>query len=180
MKKLIGLALIVTTLLVSCEKEKDNQRQQDDNFHFTYKANGTQKAYTGYIGAHLDTTNGFVELTVLGAPAATSFDNYLGFYLSNDDGKGSIGTGQFLDTQTNYTLLSTYAVSAVEYEAGQSVAMDAVTDNVTITNHFKVNITSMDKTTIRGTFSGDYFVDGSAKNGAKLTITDGDFYLKFL
>lgn len=72
----------------------------------------------------------------------TSQNDYLGFYLSNDDGKGSIATGQYLDSQTNYTLLSTYAFNGVEYEAGQSVALDAVIDGATITNHFKVNILS--------------------------------------
>jgi hypothetical protein len=181
MKKLIGFALLTVIILVSCAKEKGRQQgQQDNNYHFNFTVNGTKKSFTGYIAAHTDTTNGFVELMILGAPAVTSYDNYLGLYLSNDPAKGNIGTGQYLDNSTNYTLLTTYEISAVPYEAGQSVAEDAVTDNVTIANHFKLNITSMDKNTIRGTFSGDYFQDGSAKNGTKLSITDGDFYVKFL
>lgn len=181
MNKLVGSILfLVAITFVSCEKEKDNQRQQDNNYHFTFTVNGAKKSFTGYIAAHTDTTNGIVELIVLGAPSVTSQDNYLGFYLSNDPGKGNIGTGQYLGTATNYTLLSTYALNAVEYESGQTMEMEAISNNVTIVNHFKVNITSMDKTTIRGTFSGDYFADGDVKNGAKLTITDGDFYVKFL
>src|SRR5689334_20609652 len=132
MKKLIGLALLVVTILVSCEKEKGRQQDKDTNYHFNFTVNGVKKSFTGYIGAHLDTTFGIIELTVLGAPNATSYDNYLGFYISNDDGKGPIGAGQYLSTVTNYTLLSTYGLNAVEYEAGQTMAMEAVTNNVTI------------------------------------------------
>lgn len=180
MKKLIGYLLIVTIVFASCAKEKGRQQDKDTNYHFTYKLNGVSKSYSGYIAAHLDTTNGIIELIVLGAPNVTSQNDYLGFYLSNDDGKGSIATGQYLDTQTNYTLLSTYAYNGVEYEAGQTMVFEAASNNVTITNHFKVNITSMDKTAIRGTFGGDYYGNGDVENGAKLSITEGDFYVKFL
>jgi hypothetical protein len=180
MKKLTGFCLLIAIILVSCAKEKGRQQgQQDNNYHFNFTVDGTKKSFTGYILSHLDTTNGYVELTILGAPALTSFDNYLGVYINNDPGKGNIGTGQYVDNATNYTLLTTYVASSVEYEAGQSVAEDAVTDNVTIANHFKLNITAMDKNTIRGTFSGDYFQNGDPKTGPKLNITDGDFYLKF-
>jgi hypothetical protein len=179
MKKLTILGLLVAISFVSCQKEKDRQ-DSDNNYHFSFTVDGVKKSYTGYIAAHTDTVSGYVSLTILGAPAVTSFDNYLGIYLDNVPNKGNITVGQYLDLGPNFNLITTYNLNGVEYESGQSVAEDAITDNITIANHFKLNITSMDKTTIRGTFSGDYFKDGDAKNGTKLNITNGDFYVKFL
>ena len=67
----------------------------------------------------------------------------------------------------------------MEYEAGQTMADNAVAYNVTIAHHFKLNIISMDNKTIKGTFSGDYFQDGDVQSGTRLNITNGDFYVKF-
>jgi hypothetical protein len=49
---------------------------------------------------------------------------------------------------------------------------------VTIPNHFKVTISSIVGNAARGTFSGDYYADGDVQSGTKLTITNGDFYVK--
>ena len=85
--------------------------------------------------------------------------------------------GQYTDAMTDYTLLSNCTVNGVEHDAGQTVASEAVINNITITNHFKVNITSITSTTISGTFSGDFYQDGDVVNGTKLTITNGDFFV---
>ena len=84
--------------------------------------------------------------------------------------------GQYLDTDTTYTLLTNYTTNGVSYDAGQTVAASAVTNSVSITNHFKLNITALTKTTIQGTFSGDYFQGGNVQSGTKITITNGSFY----
>lgn len=177
MKKIAILALLVSICFVSCQKE--HGQEEDSNFHVSFSVDGVSKSFTGYVLAHTDTTSGYVELTILGTPAITSFDNYMGVYLDNFPAKGSIGTGQYQDNGTTYSLLTTYVVNGAEYEAGQSVAADAVSENVTIANPFKLNITSMDKNIARGTFSGDYFKNGDPKNGEKISITKGEFYVKF-
>jgi hypothetical protein len=179
MKKIAASALLFIILFVSCQKEK-NRQNTDTNYHVSFTVDGSKKTFTGYAVAHTDTISGYVSLTILGAPGENSFDNYMGVYLDNFPAKGNITSGQYLDNGTNFTLLTTYVVNGVEYESGVSVAEDAVTENVTIANHFKLNITSMDKNTARGTFSGDYFSDGDPKDGTKLTITNGEFYVKFI
>jgi hypothetical protein len=178
MKKNPVIIFLLLIAFVSCEKEK-SFKAPDTNYHLSFTVDGVNKIYTGHVLAHTDTAAGYTTLTILGTNTPTSVDDYLGIYLDNFPDKGIIKAGVYEDNSPSFTLLTTYANSAKEYEAGLSVAEDAVTDNVTIANHFKINITAMDKITARGTFSGDYFEDGDAKNGTKLNITNGDFYVKF-
>ncbi|MBD0331776.1 MAG: hypothetical protein ICV66_03905 [Chitinophagaceae bacterium] len=174
MKKIFIIAFLTLIVFVSCNKE-----EAEGKFHVSFSVNGVNKTFTGHVFAHTETSGDYTVLTVNGSNTSTSFDNYLGFYLDNFPGRGNITTGQYEDISNNYTLLSTYAVDGVEYEAGQSVAEDAESYNINLANHFKVNITSMDANTIRGTFSGDYYEDGDVQNGIKLNITNGEFYAEF-
>src|SRR5436305_3607459 len=103
----------------------------------------------------------------------------MGVYLNNYPGFMKLTTGLYNDSATNYTLLTTYAVNAKESSAGQTTYQEAAANNITITNPFKVNITSWDKNSIRGTFSGDYYSDTTIKAAKKMTITNGDFYVPF-
>lgn len=171
MKKLCIVIAIV--LLFSCKKE-----DTEANYHVSFTADGVNKTYTGHVLGHLDTTAGYVELTILGANAATSFDNYLGIYLNNYPGGNSIASGEYKDNVTNFTLLTTYANNGKEYEAGQTVAENAEQYNRPIANRFKVNITSLDGNTAKGTFSGDYYLEGDVQTGTKISVTNGDFFVK--
>ena len=173
MKKLLAILIVIS--FYSCKKDNSS----NTNYHFSFTADGVNKTFNSFNWAHFDTTGGYIELTILGANGPTSTDNYLGVYLNNDSGQQPIKAGQYFDTDNKTTLLSTYAVNNVESESGQSMAIEASNYNVPITNHFKLNITSMDKTTVKGTFSGDYYQDGDVRNGKKITITNGDFYVKF-
>lgn len=173
MKKIISIAIISIIAFTSCKKGSSGSNK----YHVSFTVNGTNKVFTGYVAAHFDTTLNTVSLTVLGADSSTAFDNYFGFYLDNYTGGAPIISGQYTDAMTNYTLLSNYTVNGVEHDAGQTVASEAVINNVTIANHFKATITSITSTTVSGTFSGDFYQDGDVVNGTKLTITNGDFYV---
>jgi hypothetical protein len=172
MKKLFIAIVLFSILFVSCKKGNDT------NYHVTFTADGVNKSFTGHTFGHFETVGGFTTLSIVGATSSTSFDNYMGIYLDNSTGQGTIVAGQYDDTFTNFSLLSTYSINAVDHEAGQSVAADAVTYGVTIPNHFRVIITSMDDETIRGTFSGDFYKDGNVQTGTKISVTNGDFYVK--
>ncbi|MGZ8554214.1 MAG: hypothetical protein ACXWV8_12450 [Chitinophagaceae bacterium] len=174
MKKFSVAIVFLFILLSSCKKDNSGE-----DYHVSFTVDGVSKTYTGHVLAHADTTSGYITLTILGANSASSFDNYIGIYLDNLPGGADINTGQYADNSAGFTLLTTYAVNGTEYEAGQSVAEDAIFYNVTIPNHFKVNISSMDGKTAKGTFSGDYYPDGNVQSGTKLNITNGDFYVKF-
>jgi hypothetical protein len=171
MRKLI--AVIIIASLFSCKKN------QDANYHVSFTVDGVNKSFTGYAVAHIDTSSGYSELQILGANSPTGYDNYMGVYLNNYPGMMNLTPGLYKDSANNYTLLTTYTISFKENYAGQSTYQDAQTYNVTIANPFKVNITSMDKNSIRGTLSGDYYSDTTINVAKKITITNGDFYVPF-
>jgi hypothetical protein len=174
MQRLTATALLILFSFLSCKKGND---KEDTNFHLSFKVDGASKIYNGNLLAYTILDGEYTTLAICGTPPNTSFDVNLGLYISNFPSKGNIASGQYSDTDTNFYILSKYEVNSVAHAAGHSVVWDANADNVTIANHLKINITSMDKNTIRGTFSGDYFL-GYAKNGKKISITDGDFYIK--
>ena len=174
MKKIFLILLLPAILFLSCSKDSDN------NYHLSFTVNGTAKTYTGYTAAHLeDLGGGDFELMILGATNANSTTDYLGIYINNSPGGGTLQAGLYTDTSPNRILLSTYGSGALSYEAGHTVAQNGVTYNVTIANHFKVNITELNTGGVaRGTFSGDYYPDGDV-HGTKISITNGEFYVKF-
>jgi hypothetical protein len=174
MKRILIFSLLCFAVVASCKKEKGN-----DEFYFRFTVDGTTKAYSGFIAAHLDTSAGYVELTLLGANSQTSFDDNMGIYINDFPAQKEIRTGQYDGSSPDFTVLTTYTNSNLEYESGQSVDADGVLFGIPIANHFKVNITAMDKQSVRGNFSGDYYLDGDVQNGTKLTITSGEFNLKF-
>lgn len=175
MKKLSIAAIALLFVLASCSKE-----DSDKNYHISFTVDGVKKTYTGYVTAHIDEVGNDIELTILGAQSTTSGNDYLGIYINNYPGGGKIPAGEYRDNSTNFTVLSTYhnPIDNVEYESGQTMAENAVNYGVSIANHFKVNITSMDGKTAKGTFSGDYFYDGDVHN-KKIAIANGDFYVTF-
>lgn len=174
MKRFSVAVVFLLVLLSSCKKNNS-----DEDYHVSFTVDGVSKTYTGHVLAHADTTSGFITLTILGTNSPSSFDDYIGIYLDNSPGGADINIGQYEDNSATFTLLTTYALNGTDYEAGQSVAEEAVFYNVTIPNHFKVNISSMDGKTAKGTFSGNYYPDGDVQSGTKLNITNGDFYVKF-
>lgn len=176
MRKIISILVVIFIAFTSCKKSSSSGSQQ---YHVSYTVNGVNKTYTGYVAAHLNSANSTISLTVFGADSDTSTTNYIGFYLDNYSGGGSIAAGQYVDTMTNYTLLGNYTANGIESDAGQSIASDAESNSITIANHFKVNITSITSAVISGTFSGDFYQYGDVTNGAKVTITNGEFYAMF-
>lgn len=173
MKTLTIIGAAVLLFFTACKKNGSSGSTYSVSFTF----NGVNKTFTGYVGAKFGTLTGYITLTVLGSDSSTSVNNNFGFYLDNYTGGSPIVAGQYQDTDTTYTLLTNYTSNGVTYDAGQTVAAAAVTNNVPITNHFKVNITSLTNTTIRGNFSGDYYQAGNVQAGAKVTITNGSFYV---
>src|SRR5258706_6787626 len=165
-------ALVLPVVFGSCSKEHGS----DENYHVSFAVDGVSKTYTAHVLAHRDTTAGYFSITILATNSATSFDNYMGIYLDNSPGHGNFIAGQYADNSTTFTVLTNYTNNSIEYDAGQSVADDAATYNVTIAHHLKVVITSIDKNTVRGTFSGDHYKDGDVRGTTKLNITNGDFY----
>lgn len=175
MKRLTLTAFLFIILFSACKKEHNTE----DNFHVNFTQDGVSKSFTGHVVAHRDTVGNYYSLTIIGANTATSFDNYMSIYIDNDPVHGSFTTGEYPDNSPSFSVLSTYTVNSIEHESGQSVALDAAANGITLAHHFKVIITSIDNNTIRGTFSGDYYKNGDTHSAVKFNITNGDFYAKF-
>lgn len=177
MRKLTFICLLVTVIFTSCHKDT-NKKQE--SYYFNFKADGVSKSFSASIIAHTDTVSGYVTLVILGANAPYNMytsDSYLIFYIDNFPSHDNLGPGVYEDKSTSYNVSTTYQANNIQYEAGQGVYLDALNKNIPIT-HFKATITSFTKTGVQGTFSGDYYVNADTKNGAKVSITDGDFYVE--
>ena len=82
------------------------------------------------------------------------------------------GVGNWTDTSQKYAITGVYSpANGHDYAAGTVAVAGA-----TITNHLKLTITSVDSTAVKGSFSGDFYLNGDL-SGTKSTITNGDFYV---
>lgn len=87
----------------------------------------------------------------------------------------TFGTGTYYDTVTSYATIGTFVPSVSQsYVSGSGVTGIAAGSGVTVTNHLKIIITAVDSTSVKGTFSGDFYYMGDI-TGAVKTITNGDF-----
>jgi hypothetical protein len=180
MKNLILIAIFFTCFFASCSREEPQTEEVQDNYHLSFKKNGTTVNYTGLVMAHRDTTNGYFTLQINGTHSmATLSSEYMGIYIDNYPGNGNISTGQYLDNATTNTVLTTHLFGGISYQAGQSLAESGVQHNVPIAKHFKVIITHMDANSVKGSFEGDYYQEADVTAGNMIHITEGDFYVKF-
>src|SRR5688500_8632360 len=170
MKKILVLSLLAVVLFTGCSKDKT-----ESTYFVKFLVNGTQKSFTGYTFGHFEPVTGFTELSLLGANSPTADDNWLGIYINNYPGMLPIGTGVYEDNSTDFTILSTYGNNDVEYTAGQTESEDVILYGIPNHQRFKVTITEITSTNVRGTFSGDYYEGGDVQFGNKVRITNGEF-----
>ncbi len=174
MKKINLLLLLFVASLLSCKKNTE------EKYHLSFSVDGTNKVYTGYINAHTSIGGGFTTLTIFGADSTNVLEDFFVIYLSNMPGGSPVSSREYSDTSPDFRLTASYSLkNSGIYDAGKTVAEDAAANSITIINHFKVTITSTNSETVRGTFSGDFYKGGNVQTGAKITITNGDFYAKY-
>jgi hypothetical protein len=92
-------------------------------------------------------------------------------------------TGKYIDSfpPQHYLLSASYSVNNKSYFSDEPAIFFVLTDKSIFTNHFKLNINSIDKKSIRGTFCGDLYFEENEDitHLKKITITKGGFYLPF-
>ena len=169
MKKIYILTLLSVSVLFSCKKSSPAAS------HITCTIDGTAKTFNGGVTATRTVDNGITTISISGINAA---DNQSSFTISVDNRPGgvTIYPGTFSDSTVDFGITGLYATSQY-FLAGRQVKQDADIDGVIIANHMKLEITVLDNTSIKGTFSGDFF--NSTDMSSKKTITNGDFYAKF-
>jgi hypothetical protein len=170
-------ALVAFALLMAgCSKSGAD----GETFHVTCTIDGTPTTLNAGTFGHIEYGSGFKSVTINGLTSLTNTAGAMGFIIINNPGKDSIVAGVYNDATTKFEVLASYSPNASapdDYEAGTSFITEATNLGVSITNHFTASITAITATTIKGTFSGDFYFNGNA-NGVKKTITNGDFYVK--
>jgi hypothetical protein len=176
MKKIYLLTLVLVSLFSSCKKD-------NDSYYIRCTIDGTAKTFNVGTYAHKDVDPANAQnygIGMGGFATSSDQDDWMGFWIDNIPSGDEIVAGAYDHTSADFDLLATYSneSAAFDYASGSSVDEDAVTYAVTITNHFKLTILSIDNNTIKGTFSGDFYDDGDPRNSKK-SVTNGEFYLKF-
>ena len=173
MKKIVTFSVIMIALFASCKKSNSSS-----SYQISASVDGTSKNFNIATIASRTNVNGVTMISIQGIASTSTGENFE-IDVSNGPSSDSIVAGNYSDTSSNFNVSGVYMSNATtEYDAGTMLAYDASNTGTTLTNHLKLTITSMDKTSIRGTFSGDFYFNDDI-SAAKKTITSGNFYAKF-
>jgi hypothetical protein len=171
MKKISILSFLLIGMFAACKKSSSGP-----TYHVSGSVDGSGKSFN-YLCKALKVSQGSSNMiSIMGAADATMGTSVVTIVLFNN--AGSITTGTYIDSVSSATTVDvdyTFPAQNLDYFGGTSAYLAA---SKTIANHTKVVISYIDSTSIRGTFSGDLFLQGDA-TAAKKTITNGDFNVKF-
>ncbi len=175
MKKTLALSAVLIGLLFSCKKSNSDS---SGSYHITANIDGTAKTFNSSALAVKITSSGFTSLGVGGgaSPTTTASDVVL-INISNIPGGKPIVAGTYTDTSSSFTISCTYTLNPTSIYMGSTDVTGTGLPYSAIKNHVKVVISSIDATSVKGTFSGDLYNNGDI-TGAKKTFTSGDFYVK--
>ena len=170
MKKSALFAILLAFAAVSCKKSDSGS-----GYHMTATIGGQAKNFnqTPPIATN-EISGGEGVLTITGILNASTGESFM-IMLTRPDAK-LFTAGTYTDDMDQVDMQAIYALGvAKQYYAGSAMASDAITQQVTIKNHLKIVITSIDTKTIKGTISGDLF-DGGDVTATPTSMVNGDFY----
>jgi hypothetical protein len=171
MKKSALFALLLAFAAVSCKKSDSGS----SGYHMTATIAGQAKNFNQTPPIATNQISGAEGvLTITGILNASTGETFM-IMLTNTDGK-LFTAGTYTDDMDQVDMQAVYTVGvAKQYYAGSAMASEAITEQVTIKNHLKIVISSIDTKTVKGTISGDMF-DGGAVTGTPTPMVNGDFY----
>lgn len=174
MKKITLFSVLLIVLFAACKKSNTV------SYHLTATVDGQAKTFNFNPIATKMTNSGYTFITVTGFSAASLNTETFTLSLHNSiTGVKVFQAGTFSDTASAYAISGMYQPSiTTQYVAGTGIVAQTLGTSATIANHLKLVITSIDSTSVKGTFSGDCYFNGDPTAGKK-TITNGDFYAKF-
>ncbi|MGC4035900.1 MAG: hypothetical protein QM764_08055 [Chitinophagaceae bacterium] len=177
MKMIFKLILPLFCLfIVGCAKEYSFEKQLNP-FHLNYTVDGVQRKSVFFAaGDFTDPGNGELYIYGVTDSVQNSHSYIFSFEIVNHS---KITVGEYTDADPDVFSAAVYTDSSnvINYLAGQTILQQAISDGMTINNHFTVNVTSFENHSARGTFSGDFYDNGDP-HGKMVKITDGDFYIK--
>jgi hypothetical protein len=154
--------------MLSCKKSSSSG--SSGSYHVTASIDGSTHTFNVQPIGTLTTSLGYTIVGVAGAGSTSPNGEVI--ELTRTNASGSIVAGTYTDTS------STVLISGM-YTASQSASYLCGTGTPAVNyNHLKIVISSIDKTSVKGSFSGDFFLNDDP-SAAKKSITSGDFYVKF-
>jgi hypothetical protein len=175
---IIKFLLVSIIFITSCTKEYSFEKQKQEVYFITCKVDGVLKEYFNCLaGDHTDPSNG--NLSIYGAAPLTNSNNPGFFALEIASHTQVVTEGEYADSTTGFQAHSVYvdSVSNEVYVSGSNLQIAAAGSGITIPDHLKITVTELGEFTVRGTFSGDFYLNGDI-SGKMIKITDGLFYLK--
>lgn len=175
MKKPLFFAALALGALLSCKKNSSG----NNSAHITATVDGKNKTFNFSAVASRVTAYNSTYYSISGFAGNSPTTETMQLSIIALTNGVALKPGTIVDTSTQYAITGIYSATLTEpYEAGSQVYGNTIgSGEPPITNHFKVTVTALDSTSIRGTFSGDFYQYGST-DSTKKTVTNGDFFVK--
>jgi hypothetical protein len=173
MKKIFIYSIAMIALFASCKKSSPSAPAG-----ISATINGTSKNFNELPSAVKSYLGGVDQIEILGGIAS---GESIGISISNDLGGGidSIVAGTYSDTSTRFSIevdyLALVGSSFITYSGGTFVD-GSEGPGIPVTNHLVINISSVTSNSIKGTFSGNIYVNGDPSAGA-WPVTNASFNL---
>jgi len=176
MKKPFALAILLFSFFLSCKKS--NSGSPSGSYHVTASIAGSAKTFNLSTVATTVGSGSNVNLGITGIASATTGES-MGVAITNTPSGKPIVAGTYTDTSSKFAVSMVYRMTTtVQYVNTNDITNQAANNGTPVVNHMKIVITAIDAATVKGTFSGDLYLNGDA-TAAKKTVTSGDFYAKF-
>lgn len=174
MKKIFILSIATIALFASCKKSSPSSSSG-----LSATVNGTGKNFNLLPMATKTYLAGIDQIEILGA---TSSGEVLSIQIGNDltGGADSIVAGTYSDTSTRFSIDVTYSSgitgpNPISYEGGTFVD-GSQGPGITVTKNMTVVISSVTSNSIKGTFSGNIYLNGDPTAGT-WPLVSGSFNL---
>ncbi|HLZ88790.1 MAG TPA: hypothetical protein VKQ52_16160 [Puia sp.] len=171
MKKLLVAAISLALLALACKKSGSSS----SSYYFTASMNDTAKTFNVNAMAMMDTLSGIVSLSLIGNVSSAANFEGMNLTINNSPSNKPIVAGTYTENSTDFAVAGVYnpGSTTIVYGAGEFPSPP---------NPLTIVITSIDKSSVKGTFSGDFYYTNTAVVGpvgpGKKTFTKGQFYLK--
>jgi len=174
MKKIFTLSLCLAIISISCKKSGSGG--STSSYYMKATIDGTAKTFNVDALGQKFTSGGVTFIGASGnVTTPTSSLEGMGITINNSPSQKPIVAGTYSETAS-----PDFAAGAV-YNPGSATIVYG-TGLYPTTNPLKIIITAIDNSTIKGTFSGDFYYSNSSTQQigpTKKTVTNGEFYVKF-
>jgi len=167
-KKFSFFCALFLCVFTSCKKNGGSS----SGYHLTATIDGQSQSFNVNPFVFKVTNGGASIISIEGYAGNQSNQQIMAISWTSYSPSVILIPGNYSDTSSAYSLEGVYNPSiSVSYVGG-----NGLTANMSNSNHLKMTITSIDSTAVKGTFSGDFYLNGDASSPKK-SITSGDFYV---